>query len=90
MADAAAWSPLRHAVTNMRAASSAVAAGTIGSVRVVVGEIVVVVVEVVDVVASLEEDGAAVVDESFEHATNANTATKGAVRDRTRLGIGPT
>jgi hypothetical protein len=89
MADAAAWSALRHAVTNLPAAADALLAGTIGSV-VTVGATVVDVVVEVDVVASLDEDGGAVVDESLEHAANANTATRGAVRDRTRLGISPT
>jgi hypothetical protein len=91
MADAAVWSPLRHALTNVRAAPDAVLAGTIGSV-VVVGAVVVVVVVlvVVEVAASFDEGGVAVLDEPFEHAANANTATRGAVRDSTRLGICPT
>jgi hypothetical protein len=70
----------------MRAASGALPAGTIGSVVVVVA----IVVVVVEVVAALDEEGFPVLDESFEHALNASTATRGAVMDRTRLGISPT
>jgi hypothetical protein len=86
MAAAAPWSPLRHALTNARAASEALPAGTIGSV-VVVGAVVVVVV-----VGALDEEVSVVGEPSFEHAASIHTQTmnRAAAGDEARRGIGPT
>jgi hypothetical protein len=64
----------------------ALSAGTIGFV--VVGGAV-VVVDVV-VAGALEDEADAFGVESLEHATSAQTATRGAAMDRKRLGISPT